>query len=92
LLTLGAVVYRTLETVQSALVVTLFSLLIVLAVLLVRPAGVAARLAGAVQVGRIPESHRPAALPRRPGVRGRGWLGELAQSNCIRDKGYGMGG
>jgi hypothetical protein len=47
LLTLRPVVYRTVETVQSALVVTLFSLLIVLAVLLVRPAGVAALLAGA---------------------------------------------
>ena len=91
LLTLGPVVYRTVETIQSVLVVTLFSLLIVLAVLLVRPAGVAALLAGAVQIGHIPEGIDLPLFLGALAFAGAGGSVNLAQSNYIRDKGYGMG-
>ena len=48
LLTLGPVVYRTVEAVQTVLVLGIFALLLVLAVLLIRAADVGALLGGAL--------------------------------------------
>ncbi len=91
LLTLGPVVYRTVETVQTTLVLVIFALLLVLGVLLIRPGDAVALLDGAVQIGRIPEGIDLPLFLGALAFAGAGGSVNLAQSNYIRDKGYGMG-
>ncbi|MBM4337096.1 MAG: hypothetical protein FJ108_14515 [Deltaproteobacteria bacterium] len=91
LLTLGPVVYRTVEAVQTVLVLGIFALLLVLAVLLIRAADVGALLGGALQIGRIPDGVELPLFLGALAFAGAGGSVNLAQSNYIRDKGYGMG-
>lgn len=91
-LSLGPVVYRTVETIQMVLVATIFVVVVILAFLVVDADSIGALLAGASRVGHVPED---VALPTLLGAlafAGAGGALNLAQSNYIRDKGYGMGG
>ena len=55
ILSLGPVVYRTVETIQLVLVAVIFFLLLVLTAILIRWETVAALMSGAVSFGSIPE-------------------------------------
>ena len=90
-LSLGPVVYRTVETLMFVLVTLIFAALVVLAVLVVRPDAIGELLAGAVRVGHVPEGIELPLLLGALAFAGAGGTLNLAQSNYVRDKGYGMG-
>ena len=90
-LSLGPVVYRTVERIQLALVLAIALGLTVLAALIVRVEDVAALLDGALRVGFVPEGVHWPALLGALAFAGAGGSMNLAQSNYIKDKGYGMG-
>jgi len=90
-LTVSPVVYRVLETLQIVLVASIFVLLGGLAVLVVEPADVLALAAGATRLFYVPHD---VSLPLFLGAlafAGAGGSVNLAQSNYVKDKGYGMG-
>ncbi len=91
ILSVGPVVYRTVEVIQMALVALIFALLLVLVALFVRADTVVALLEGAAQVGRVPEGVHWPVLLGALAFAGAGGSVNLAQSNYIVDKGYGMG-
>jgi hypothetical protein len=91
ILSVGPVVYRTVEFIQLALVAVTFCLLLGLAVALVRAETLAAFAAGAVRFGHIPEGVHLPMLLGALAFAGAGGSVNLAQSNYIKDKGYGMG-
>jgi hypothetical protein len=91
ILSIGPVVYRTVETLQIVLVAGIFSALIVLAVKVVEVETVLALLAGAVRFGSVPEGIHLPMLLGALAFAGAGGSVNLAQSNYIKDKGYGMG-
>jgi hypothetical protein len=93
-LTLGPVVYNTVEKLQLILVSLVFVLMIVLAVVVVRWSHVQAMLQGATtSIGTVPTD--PALdtimLLGALAFAGAGGTTNLCQSNFIKDKGYGMG-
>ncbi|MCZ6781958.1 MAG: Nramp family divalent metal transporter [Proteobacteria bacterium] len=90
-LSLGPVVYRTIETVQIVLVVVIFALALALAALVVRGESLAALAAGALRFGQIPDGIDMPLLLGALAFAGAGGTANLAQSNYIKDKGYGMG-
>ncbi len=90
-LTLGPVVYRTLELLQIGLVALVFGLLIALAFLVVRADAFTSLLAGAVRIGHVPEGIELPLLLGALAFAGAGGTINLSQSNYIKDKGYGMG-
>ena len=90
-LSLGPVVYRTVERIQLVLVAAIALGLGVLSVLLVRGPDVAALFAGALRVGHVPDGVHWPALLGALAFAGAGGSMNLAQSNYIKDKGYGMG-
>lgn len=90
-LSLGPVVYRTVETIQMTLVSVVFVLVCVLAFVVVDGDALRALGAGAVRVGHVPDGIE---LPLRLGAlafAGAGGTTNLAPSNYVKDKGYGMG-
>ncbi len=91
ILTLGPVVYRTIETVQIALVGIIFSLVLVLAFLIVDAESVRAMASGATRIGHVPDGMNLPLLLGALAFAGAGGTANLAQSNYIKDKGYGMG-
>lgn len=91
ILSLGPVVYRTVEVIQFVLVAGIFTALVILAAVLVSGDTVMALAAGAVQFGRIPEGVELPMLLGALAFAGAGGSVNLAQSNYIKDKGYGMG-
>jgi hypothetical protein len=91
ILSIGPVVYRTVELLQLILVTGIFGSLLVLSVALVEVETVLALLAGAVQVGSVPEGIHLPMLLGALAFAGAGGSVNLAQSNYIKDKGYGMG-
>jgi hypothetical protein len=91
ILSIGPVVYRTVETLQLVLVAGIFGALLVLSALVVERDTVAALLVGAVQVGSVPEGIHMPMLLGALAFAGAGGSVNLAQSNYIKDKGYGMG-
>jgi hypothetical protein len=91
ILSVGPVVYRTVETIQLVLVALIFVLLLVLVVMFVRGDTVMALLSGAVSVGSVPEGVAAPVLLGALAFAGAGGSVNLAQSNYIKDKGYGMG-
>ena len=91
ILSIGPVVYRTVEVLQLVLVTGIFGALLVLSVALVEAETVLALLAGAVQVGSVPEGIHLPMLLGALAFAGAGGSVNLAQSNYIKDKGYGMG-
>ena len=90
-LSLGPVVYRTVETIQTVLVSVIFVALIALAVQVVTLEHVEQLFAGAVNIGHLPEGIQLPLLLGALAFAGAGGSMNLAQSNYIRDKGYGMG-
>jgi hypothetical protein len=91
ILSIGPVVYRTIETIQLVLVAGIFVALTTLAVLLVRADTVVALAHGAVGFGTIPDGIALPILLGALAFAGAGGSVNLAQSNYIKDKGYGMG-
>ncbi len=91
ILSLGPVVYRTMEAIQLVLVGGIFVSLLLLSALLVRGDTVAALAAGALRVGSVPEGVHLPMLLGALAFAGAGGSVNLAQSNYIKDKGYGMG-
>lgn len=90
-LTLSPVVYRFIETVQILLVSVIFALVLILVFLVVDMDSIRALAAGAFQFGHIPEGIHLPALLGALAFAGAGGTVNLAQSNYIKDKGYGMG-
>jgi hypothetical protein len=91
LLSLGPVVYRTLELTQLLLVGAIFAFLVWIALQTVSASDLAALGSGLLRVGHVPSD---LSLPFFLGAlafAGAGGTVNLAQSNYIRDKGYGMG-
>ncbi len=91
ILSLGPVVYRTVEAIQLVLVAGIFTSLVVLAAVVVSADTVREFAAGAVQFGRIPDGVEIPMLLGALAFAGAGGSVNLAQSNYIKDKGYGMG-
>ncbi len=90
-LSLGPVVYRTVEVIQFGLVLIVFSLVAVIGVATIRLEAIGALLSGAFRIGHIPEGIDLPLLLGALAFAGAGGSINLAQSNYIRDKGYGMG-
>jgi hypothetical protein len=90
-LSVGPVVYRTVERIQFALVAGIFAALVLLVLACVRAEHVGALLEGAVQVGSVPDDVHLPLLLGALAFAGAGGAVNLAQSNYIKDKGYGMG-
>jgi len=91
LLSFGPVVYRTVETLQMILVGSVFLLVAVLAFFVVNWESVLGLVRGATSVGKIPPDMDLPLLLGALAFAGAGGSGNLAQSNYIKDKGYGMG-
>jgi hypothetical protein len=92
ILSVGPVVYRTVEALQFALVGAIFAALVVLSALLVRGDTVLELFRGAFRFGSIPQGIHLPMLLGALAFAGAGGSVNLAQSNYIKDKGYGMGG
>jgi len=90
-LSLGPVVYRTMEVIQLALVAGIVLLLVALAVVIVRLETVVQLLEGAARIGTLPDGIALPLLFSALAFAGAGGSVNLAQSNYINDKGYGMG-
>jgi hypothetical protein len=91
ILSVGPVVYRTVEALQLVLVAGIFAALVVLAALLVRAETVVELGRGALRFGYVPEGIHLPMLLGALAFAGAGGSVNLAQSNYIKDKGYGMG-
>jgi hypothetical protein len=91
ILSVGPVVYRTVEAVQLVLVGAIFAALLVLVALLVRADTVVELLRGALRFGSVPDGIHLPMLLGALAFAGAGGSVNLAQSNYIKDKGYGMG-
>jgi hypothetical protein len=91
ILSIGPVVYRTVERLQLVLVTGIFACLLVLSLRVVELDTVRALLAGAVRVGHVPDGIHLPMLLGALAFAGAGGSVNLAQSNYIKDKGYGMG-
>ena len=91
ILSVGPVVYRTMEVIQLVLVAGIFMALLTLTVLLVRADTVFELERGAVDFGTIPDGIELPVLLGALAFAGAGGSVNLAQSNYIKDKGYGMG-
>ncbi len=94
ILTLGKVVYETVERIQLVLVSVIMILVAVLAVWVVRGDAIIAQFQGAINIGGIPEFSdqlTAAVLLGAIAFAGVGGTLNLGQSNYVKDKGYGMG-
>ena len=91
ILSLGPVVYRTVERLMAVLVTAIFVALLAIAFWLVDLPAIRELLAGAMNIGHLPEGiHLPVFLGALA-FAGAGGALNLAQSNYIKDKGFGMG-
>jgi len=91
-LTLGPVVYNTVERVQTVLIACMLVFLLIIFFLVVELAHVVEMLRGIVNVGHIPEGMELPLLLGALAFAGAGGTMNLAQSDFVRDKGYAMGG
>jgi hypothetical protein len=91
ILSVGPVVYRTVEALQLLLVGAIFTALLGLTALLVRADTVVELCRGALRFGSVPEGIHLPMLLGALAFAGAGGSVNLAQSNYIKDKGYGMG-
>ena len=92
-LTLGPVIYETIEKIQMFLVAGILIIVVVLACYIVRSDAIVAMLAGLGQVGTIPK-HPDLSTELLLGAvafAGAGGTMNLGQSNYVKEKGYGMG-
>ncbi len=90
-LSLGPVVYRTVEAIQIVLVTVIVLTVSVLAIAVVRIEDVVALFEGALRVGHVPDGVHLPMLLGALAFAGAGGSVNLAQSNYVKDKGYGMG-
>ncbi len=90
-LSLGPVVYKTVEVLQITLVSALFAGLLFLFARLVTVEALLALAEGAFRIGHVPDGIELPLLLGALAFAGAGGTVNLAQSNYIRDKGYGMG-
>jgi hypothetical protein len=90
-LSVGPVVYRTVELLQFALVGIIFVLLVALCVSTVRWETLLELGRGALRIGSIPDGIHLPLLLGALAFAGAGGSVNLAQSNYVKDKGYGMG-
>lgn len=94
ILTLGPVVYNTVEKVQLFLVGAIFVTAIVIGALVIRPDAVSQMLQNSVNFGALPPAESGLDLMMLLGAlafAGAGGTMNLGQSNFIKEKGYGMG-
>lgn len=94
ILTLGPVVYKTVELMQLLLVGLILIMVVALAILLVRPDAVMAQAKGLTMFGHVPPESANLSTVTLLGAlafAGAGGALNLGQSNYIKDKGYGMG-
>jgi hypothetical protein len=91
ILSLGPIVYRTVEAIQLVMVVGITVALVALSLWVVEWPTVVALFAGATRVGHIPDGIHLPLLFSALAFAGAGGSINLAQSNYINDKGYGMG-
>ena len=90
-LSLGPVVYRTVERIQTVLIAAVLVLLLVIFFLVVEPSHVWDLCKGIVNIGHIPEEMELPLFLGALAFAGAGGTMNLAQSDFIRDKGYAMG-
>ena len=90
-LTLGPVVYNTVERLQKVLVAFIFLFMVILAFLVVDLVHVGEMARGIANVGHIPEGMELPLLLGALAFAGAGGTMNLAQSNYVREKGYAMG-
>lgn len=93
-LTMGPVVYNTVEKLQTFLVIMIFVIAILIGLLVIRPDAVWAMGKGVINLGAMPPPETGISLMALLGAvafAGAGGTMNLGQSNFIRDKGYGMG-
>jgi len=90
-LTLGPVVYRTMEKIQFVLVGLILIFVAILVGLIVRADTLAAMTETVTRFGHIPPGINTALFLTAVAYAGAGGSMNLCQSNWIRDKGYGMG-
>jgi hypothetical protein len=90
-LSLGPVVYRTMETLQTALVAVIFVLAAALCIAVVNGEALEALARGALRIGYVPDGVDLPLLLGALAFAGAGGTVNLAQSNYIKDKGYAMG-
>ena len=90
-LSLGPVVYHTVERIQTVLVAVVLFLLVVIFFLVVEPVHVWDMLRGIANIGHIPDGMELPLLLGALAFAGAGGTMNLAQSDFVRDKGYGMG-
>ena len=90
-LSLGPVVYRTVERIQTVLIAAVLVLLLVIFFLVVEPIHVWDMCKGIVNIGHIPEEMELPLFLGALAFAGAGGTMNLAQSDFVRDKGYAMG-
>jgi hypothetical protein len=90
-LSVGPVVYRTMEVVQLLLVTAIVLFLGALAFLVVGADDLRALAGGAVRIGYVPENIQLPLFLGALAFAGAGGTVNLAQSNYVKDKGYAMG-
>ncbi len=90
-LSLGPVVYNTVERIQTVLVTLTLLFLLLIFFLVVKPAHIVDMFKGMVNIGHIPEGMELPLLLGAIAFAGAGGTMNLAQSNFVRDKGYAMG-
>jgi len=90
-LTLGPVVYNTVERMQKVLVAFIFLFMVIIFVLVVDLSHVQDMVAGVTHFGTIPAGMELPLLLGALAFAGAGGTMNLAQSNYIREKGYAMG-
>ena len=90
-LSLGPVVYRTVERIQTVLIAAVLVLLLVIFFLVVEPSHVWDLCKGIVNIGHIPEEMELPLFLGALAFAGAGGTMNLAQSDFVRDKGYAMG-
>ena len=90
-LSLGPVVYNTVEKLQMVLVALIFIFMISIFILVVRWEHIADMFGGIANLGYIPESMELPLLLGALAFAGAGGTMNLVQSDYLRDKGYAMG-
>ena len=90
-LSLGPVVYNTVEKIQTILIAGVLVFLLVIFFLVVEPDHVWAMCKGIVNIGYIPPDMELPLMLGALAFAGAGGTMNLAQSDFVRDKGYAMG-
>ncbi len=90
-LSLGPVVYNTVERIQTVLVGVVLIFLLVIFFLVVEVAHIVEMFKGMTRIGYIPEGMELPLLLGALAFAGAGGTMNLAQSDFVRDKGYAMG-